>query len=314
MITMKTLDSLIQRGMREVGYIEKASALSLDSKTANRGDKNYTKYARDINALGLMGCQAQAWCCTFQFWLEVQEFGVDRALKHWNMTRNTYVGYNCFATYNAFKKKNKVGATPKLGAIVIFNFSHAGRVIDIYTKNGVKYFTCLEGNTSSNLLDRNGGQVTVKQRLFNDHTVKGFCYIDYEEPQTNIGWVEENGHWRYYHKQGDVVTYIKNDWHLDDAGQWSYFDGDGYALCNQWLQYKNNWYFFNGSCYMKTSEWVEWKGKWYYLTADGTMATDAYVQSKQPPKIQYYYVNKYGVYDFIYNTTNIDLQKQKIVI
>ena len=128
---MGTLENLIKRALSEEGYIEKQSNRDLDSKTANRGDNNYTTYARDVNAAGLMGCQGQPWCCTFQFWLEMQEFGVEQALKYWNMSRNSYVGYNCFATYNAFKKVEKVGMTPRLGAVVIFDFSHAGRVVNI---------------------------------------------------------------------------------------------------------------------------------------------------------------------------------------
>ena len=95
---MGTLKGMIQLGKSEEGYIEKASNLQLDSKTANRGSNNYTKYARDVNMAGLMGCQAQPWCCTFQFWLEMQEFGLNTALSHWNMTKKNYVGYNCFAT------------------------------------------------------------------------------------------------------------------------------------------------------------------------------------------------------------------------
>ena len=83
---MGTLEGLLARFCEEDGYIEKASALGLDSKTANKGAGNYTKYSRDVNALGLMGCQGQPWCCTFQFALEAYEFGRDIALSHWNMT------------------------------------------------------------------------------------------------------------------------------------------------------------------------------------------------------------------------------------
>ncbi len=90
---METLKGLIEKGIAEEGYVEKASENNLDSKTANKGRNNYTKYSRDIDSLGLMGCQGQPWCCTFQFWLEVQEFGLETALKHWNMTKKSYVGY-----------------------------------------------------------------------------------------------------------------------------------------------------------------------------------------------------------------------------
>ena len=230
---MGTLNGMIQLGKSEEGYIEKASNSQLDSKTANRGSNNYTKYARDVNMAGLMGCQGQPWCCTFQFWLELQEFGLNTALSHWNMTKKNYVGYNCFATYNAFKKAGKIGMTPKLGAPVIFDFSHAGRVIDIYSKNGQKWWDCLEGNTSSNLSDRNGGQVKIKTRPWNDSSVKGFCYIDYEEEHYE-GFILAADKIRWWYQFKDR-SYAANGWYwltekTGGTSGWYLFDKDGYML------------------------------------------------------------------------------------
>ena len=250
---METLKGLIEKGIAEEGYVEKASENNLDSKTANKGRNNYTKYSRDIDSLGLMGCQGQPWCCTFQFWLEVQEFGLETALRHWNMTKKSYVGYNCFATYNAFKKMGKVGMTPELGAVSIFNFSHAGRVIRIYSENGQKWWDCLEANTSSDLSDRNGGQVKIKKRPWNDSTVKGFCYIDYSEPV--YGWIK-------------------------DSGRWWYQDPDGGYPRSEWRLINHYWYLFNKYGYMRTG-WRRWNsstkevdpedgsGEYYYLEEFG---------------------------------------------
>lgn len=247
---MGTLKGLIERGTAEEGYIEKATNANLDSKTANKGSNNYTKYSRDVNSWGLMGCQGQPWCCTFQFALEAYEFGAEKALKHWNMTRDSYVGYNCFATYNAFKKAGKIGLVPKLGAVAIFNFSHAGRVVRTYSKNGQKWWDCLEANTSSNLSDRNGGQVKIKTRPWNDSTVKGFCYIDYDT-ESDAGWMK------------------------DDRGWW-WRNADGSYPMNQWRLINHHWYLFNRDGYMVTG-WHRWNsetkqvdatdgsGDWYFL-------------------------------------------------
>lgn len=243
---MGTLDGLIKLGISEEGYIEKNSNSNLDSKTENRGDKNYTKYSRDVNLAGLMGCQAQPWCCTFQFWLEMQEFGVEIALKHWNMTKNSYVGYNCFSTYNAFKNAGKVGSEPKLGAVVIFNFSHAGRVVRIYSKNGQKYWDCLEGNTSSNLSDRNGGQVKIKSRPWNDSTVKGFCYIDYNTEYPEGFMLAADGkRWWYQRKDGTYPT--------------------GWAYLTEKTGRTSGWYLFDEDGYMLTGYQTASDGKKYFL-------------------------------------------------
>lgn len=175
---MGNLKGLLGRADSEVGYIEKASNSNLDSKTANKGTKNYTKYSRDVNNAGLAGCQGQAWCATYQFWLELKEFGKEKALKLWHMEKK-YVGYNCFATYDAFKAAGKVSTVPKLGALVIFKRSHMARVTWI-SEDG-KTFGTNEGNTSAKKYDRNGGQVAKKSYSVDDDEIKGFCIIDYEE-------------------------------------------------------------------------------------------------------------------------------------
>lgn len=173
---MGTLKGLLARMYNELDYIEKASESNLDSKTGNKGTKNYTKYSRDVNALGLKGYQGSAWCGTFQFAMEAAEFGKEIALMHWNMAKK-YVGYSCFDTWNAFEAAGKTSKTPKLGCLVIFWKSHMGRVVNIV---GNKIWT-VEGNTSPKKYDRNGGMVAEKIYDIDDPEIRGFCIIDYEE-------------------------------------------------------------------------------------------------------------------------------------
>lgn len=59
---------LIAVAKNEVGYLEKASNSQLDSKTANAGKNNFTKYARDIWPT----LQAQPWCDIFVSWCAIQ--------------------------------------------------------------------------------------------------------------------------------------------------------------------------------------------------------------------------------------------------
>ena len=44
----KAINKVISLAKAEVGYLEKASNSNLESKTANVGYNNYTKYWRDI--------------------------------------------------------------------------------------------------------------------------------------------------------------------------------------------------------------------------------------------------------------------------
>lgn len=141
--------------------------------------ENHQIFSSIVYNVGLEGCQNQPWCCTYQFAMEVMEFGVERALMNWNMTRQTYCGYSCFETFDAFKEAGKTGSVPKVGALVVFNHSHIGRVLSV--NKDKKTFDSGEGNTSNAAYDRNGDSCAVKTYSWTDSRIKGFCYIDYDE-------------------------------------------------------------------------------------------------------------------------------------
>ena len=159
----------------QVGYLEKASNSYLDSKTGNAGYNNYTKYARDVNNMGLMGCQGQPWCATYQFWICAQIFGKQKALE---IMGNGF--YNCNSVKAHSKSKGTWHSTPKLGALVIFrNGAHIGRVISI-SGNTIR---TNEGNTSSgglNTVESNGGCVAEKSYTIGNSQIDGYVWIDYD--------------------------------------------------------------------------------------------------------------------------------------
>lgn len=158
----------------QVGYLEKRSNASLDSKTANAGYGNYTKYSRDVNNMGLMGCQGQPWCATYQFWTCAKIFGKTKALE---IMGSGF--YNCNSVKAHAKAKGTWHSTPKLGALPIFrNGAHIGRVIRI--ANGRIYTN--EGNTSSgglNHVEANGGCVAEKTYTIGNSQIDGYVWIDY---------------------------------------------------------------------------------------------------------------------------------------
>ena len=160
----------------QVGYLEKRSNSNLDSKTGNAGYNNYTKYSRDVNNMGLMGCQAQPWCATYQFWICAQIFGKQKALE---IMGNGF--YNCNSVKAHSKSKGTWRSTPKLGALVIFrNGAHIGRVISI-SGNTIR---TNEGNTSSgslNTVEANGGCVAEKSYTIGNSQIDGYVWIDYGE-------------------------------------------------------------------------------------------------------------------------------------
>ena len=167
----------------QVGYLEKRSNSNLDSKTGNAGYNNYTKYSRDVNNMGLMGCQGQPWCATYQFWICAQIFGKSKALE---IMGNGF--YNCNSVKAHSKSKGTWHSSPKLGALVIFrNGAHIGRVISI-SGNTIR---TNEGNTSSgglNNVEANGGCVAEKSYTIGNSQIDGYVWIDYceetAEPET----------------------------------------------------------------------------------------------------------------------------------
>lgn len=75
---MTEIDKILSIANEEVGYLEKASNDQLDDKTANAGNKNYTKYMRDMDSLNVYNGKKQgyAWCNRFYRLVFLQGFRI----------------------------------------------------------------------------------------------------------------------------------------------------------------------------------------------------------------------------------------------
>lgn len=162
------INKVISTAKNEIGYLEKKNNSQLDSKTANAGSANYTKYWRDIKP----SYQGEPWCAAFVSWCFMKAFGQDKAkklLKHW-----PYV--YCPTLGNLFVKN----ANPKVGDIVIFyhngTFTHTG----IVTAVSGDRFSTIEGNTSgASGIIANGGGVCAKSYLNSQMPGTKFCTPDW---------------------------------------------------------------------------------------------------------------------------------------
>lgn len=166
----QAINALIAVAKNEIGYLEKATNAQLDSKTANAGYNNYTKYWRDVYP----AYQGQPWCACQISWDMMTAFGLETAkklLRHW-----PYV--YCPAMRNYFT----LYANPQVGDIVIFwsskkkEFVHTGLVIKV---QGDQFWT-IEGNTSgaSGVVANGGG---ICQKTYYNSQLPGtkFCRPDY---------------------------------------------------------------------------------------------------------------------------------------
>lgn len=165
----KAIEKVILIAKNEIGYLEKKSNSQLDSKTANAGSNNHTKYWRDIKP----SYQGQPWCACFVSWCFMKAFGLETArklLKHW-----PYV--YCPTMSGLFT----LNANPKIGDIVIFKhngtFTHTGLVTAVV---GDRFYT-IEGNTSgASGIIANGGGVCAKSYLNSQMPGTKFCTPDWK--------------------------------------------------------------------------------------------------------------------------------------
>ena len=159
----------------EVGYLEKASPNNLDDKTANAGSKNYTKYARDLDAIPHFynfAKQGYAWCDIFVDWIFVQAFGVEAAKKLLCQPDDSY-GAGCLFSSRYYKWNNQFHTSNPIPGDQIFfwnakkdDVAHTGLVYKVDDS----YVYTIEGNTSgaSGVVANGGGVCKKKYKLTYD--------------------------------------------------------------------------------------------------------------------------------------------------
>lgn len=162
---------LIKKALSQEGYLEKASNAFLDSKKANAGYNNYTKYGRDY------GWNGVAWCCIFVWWCFKMAFG--------KTSEELFSkSASCEMSRQWFIKNGKYGSKPRVGSPIYFKVgtkpgaNHTGIV---YKHDKAHVYTC-EGNTSpaSGVVD-NGGCVALKCYAINDTRILGYGYPDFDK-------------------------------------------------------------------------------------------------------------------------------------
>ena len=177
---------VIDIALAEVGYLEKKDKNNLDDKTANAGDKNYTKYARDLDAIGFYNGRKQsvAWCDVFVDWNFVQAYGVEAALAlTFQPTKASQnCGAGCKYSRQYYKNNGRLFETPEPGDQIFFyssdksSISHTGLVYDV----DETYVYTVEGNTSgANGVVANGGGVCKKKYKLTNARIAGFGRPNY---------------------------------------------------------------------------------------------------------------------------------------
>lgn len=179
---------VIDIALAEVGYLEKETKSDLDSKTGNAGDENYTKYARDLDAINFYNGRKQgaAWCDCFVDWCFVEAYGKSAALKLTCQPTNNKnnCGAGCKWSRQYYQQKGQLFSSPQKGDQIFFygsdgtTISHTGLVYDVDDD----YVYTVEGNTSSaSGVVANGGAVAKKKYALGYSRLAGFGRPEYGE-------------------------------------------------------------------------------------------------------------------------------------
>ena len=181
--------------MAEVGYAEKETNAYLNDPTANAGDGNYTKYARDLAAAGYYNTSklGVAWCAVFVNWGHYQAFGKEAALALCCQPHTDNCGAGCQSAYHYYKRKGQAHDGPPCEGDQIFFWnqkktsrSHTGYV---YAVDDTYVYT-IEGNTSGTAgVVANGGAVCTKKYRLDYSRIAGYGQPDWG--MEDVGNTEE---------------------------------------------------------------------------------------------------------------------------
>lgn len=222
-----------------------------------------------------------------------------------------------------FVKAERYGKEPKIGAIVYFyhtsqaRVTHVGIVISVDKNNGKYTIKTVEGNTSSEAFERNGGAVAIKSYTFTAEEVgglrriNGFGYPTFDETTceasdfvrvalSEVGYLEKASNYLLHTKTMNAGTnnYTKyGQWYGDNGAYWcqqfvswcAYMACVEYAVAHAtgWTKKDDGWHYSKEGTELK-DQWALIGERWYVFDGSGKMIT-GWFKTKED---EWYYLNK----------------------
>lgn len=178
-----TVKKLLAIANAEIGYKEKETNAQLDSKNANAGDENYTKYARDLYAKGYYQASKQgfAWCDMFVDWCFLQLCGGDADAAQKLICQSGPYGAGCKFSAQYYQDAGRFFEDdPQPGDQIFFNnYAHTG-IVEKIVGNVVH---TIEGNTSNQVAPRT---YPLGSSAIDGYGRPKFDPEETEEPSANI--------------------------------------------------------------------------------------------------------------------------------
>lgn len=182
------IELVVKIAMGEIGYCEKASNSQLDQPLSNVGARNYTKYARDLDAIGFYNTPKQGydWCAVFVDWCFVKAFGMMDALSITGQTLGG-CGAGCAESMRYYKNILRFSDVPIVGDQIFFKkgsaITHTGLVVGMDERS----IYTVEGNTrNSTGVVPNGGGVFAKAYDKGNLSIAGYGHPMYEKIKMKV--------------------------------------------------------------------------------------------------------------------------------
>ena len=179
-----TASKLIEIATAEIGYHEKASNSNLDSKTANSGNKNFTKYGRDLFNAGFFNGNKNGfdWCAQFVTWCAWKLTDEDRNKAESILCVAGTLSAGCGFAMNYYKQAGRFDHNPKVGDQIFFKYSNDDSTADhtgIVVRVTDSLVETIEGNS--------GSEVKRKAYQRTDKTIIGYGHPRYDaEPKKTV--------------------------------------------------------------------------------------------------------------------------------
>lgn len=251
--TVLSPDKVINVAKNEVGYLEKASNSQLDSKTANAGRGNYTKYWRDLKP----SFQGEAWCDCFVDWCFQKAYGKEAAQK---LECGGFGEFYTPTSAQCYKNAGRFDKNAKVGDQIFFKnttrIHHTGLVYGV--QNGRVY--TIEGNTSNGTaVVPNGGAVCMKSYALNNKNIAGYGHPRYDTASASA--TVTNG--------GNVYMFQPKNFKQGDKNTSVLLFQEIFNARNVWYKWGKTPLNLDMDCGPKTMEAVEWYKKQRKIVENG---------------------------------------------
>lgn len=145
-----TVSKLLEIARAELGYKEKETNSQLDDKTANAGDGNWTKYARDLHSAGYYQAakNGYAWCDMFVDWC-FWKLGGSKEKGEWMECQTGLYGAGCEWSSDCYRRAGRFDKNPRPGDQIFFGKTDAEEHTGIVEKIEDGKVHTIEGNASN---------------------------------------------------------------------------------------------------------------------------------------------------------------------